>query len=536
MEATIAGLVLGAIPLLISALEHYDRGLDPLKAFFQWKGKLSESLRELWHEHTLYTLTLRLLLKDITTPAQSDEMMTDPRSELWTSGKVVENIQAKLGFAYEAYFNVVKEMEDSMKMLSKHLDIARAGGVNRNELEALIIANPPITPGATKPKFEFRKRLDFTMKRREVAQLLKRLQECNKRLDDYLQKVERFSERPATKSCGTSTFSTPLTQIQEYANKLHDVLTRSWSCSDHSSHCANLLLEHRIAKRGSGCQEDTMQFTVSLFPNPSLPLKWQDAEIHVVEKMLPQLPRVRFDISPPNPPTTPVPYDIFSSLRDITDICTTIRLAQPTVGCLGFCLDMDGKLRGTYPIKKQRSIPSSSITLEDILARPPTTGSRAVSLSQGNCYLLAVIIASSFLQLHTTPWIKSELSKEDIIFLAKRTIPMSPNSDGAKLLKLGVLLLEVFCRQTIEDRKQDENLNAEDGPSDVSDLGVLRRWIRDKQNEGSISLASKDAVSHCISCFADPRTDLKDPDFRKSMIDKVIVPLLDELYLWKGGP
>ena len=45
----IAGLVLGALPLVISALEHYEGALDSTYAFFRWRGELSVAIRKLWY-------------------------------------------------------------------------------------------------------------------------------------------------------------------------------------------------------------------------------------------------------------------------------------------------------------------------------------------------------------------------------------------------------------------------------------------------------------------------------------------------------
>jgi hypothetical protein len=125
----IVGLLLGAAPLLISAIEHYNDGLDPLKAFIQWKGKLSQALRDLWHQHNLYYMTLCILLKEITTAAELHDMMTNPRSSLWKSGEIGQRIQTKLGVGYMGYLSTIEEIEDTMTTLSSHLNIDRASRV-----------------------------------------------------------------------------------------------------------------------------------------------------------------------------------------------------------------------------------------------------------------------------------------------------------------------------------------------------------------------------------------------------------------------
>lgn len=122
----IAGLVLSAVPLLIAAIEHYNHGLDPVKAFVQWKGQLSEVVVDLWHEHNLYSMTLCVVLKELTSPAELHDMTTNPRSHLWKSGEVGQKVRTKLGVAYMGYISTIEEIESIMTKLSGHLNLERA--------------------------------------------------------------------------------------------------------------------------------------------------------------------------------------------------------------------------------------------------------------------------------------------------------------------------------------------------------------------------------------------------------------------------
>ena len=49
----IAGLVLGAIPLVISALEHYENALDSTIAFIRWNRELSTAIQKLWYYYRI---------------------------------------------------------------------------------------------------------------------------------------------------------------------------------------------------------------------------------------------------------------------------------------------------------------------------------------------------------------------------------------------------------------------------------------------------------------------------------------------------
>lgn len=122
----IAGLVLGAVPLIISAIEHYESSLNPVMAFFKWKDELEKAMRELWILHSYYEMTMRNLLIDVTTDAQLDEMLSRPESPLWKSSKLNEELRHKLGAAYRVYDYTIQEMGGHMRILASHLDIDRA--------------------------------------------------------------------------------------------------------------------------------------------------------------------------------------------------------------------------------------------------------------------------------------------------------------------------------------------------------------------------------------------------------------------------
>jgi hypothetical protein len=45
----VAGLALGALPILIAALESYNESLDPVKSFINWERELPKFIRKLRH-------------------------------------------------------------------------------------------------------------------------------------------------------------------------------------------------------------------------------------------------------------------------------------------------------------------------------------------------------------------------------------------------------------------------------------------------------------------------------------------------------
>jgi hypothetical protein len=167
--------------------------------------------------------------------------------------------------------------------------VFNASQINQQGLEAIVFANRPIKKHGVL-KFQFSKRVKFTMKKQKVKKLLQNLEDYNAKLDTFANKAEKLEE--PYKAERKSKFVLPLSLVQGNAKKLYEGLSRSW-CSAHSSHSAGLLLEPRLIierqkriqshkQRHSVEQCDTHCFGISLLQNPS-PKKWLDVEFRVVE-------------------------------------------------------------------------------------------------------------------------------------------------------------------------------------------------------------------------------------------------------------
>lgn len=129
--AEIVGLVLGAIPLLISALEHYEDFVEPTVAFFKWRGQLSKITRRLLMGHTDYELNVRLLLKQVVKDEDLAKMIDDPQNDKWKSDWLVEDLSEKLGTAYQPTISTIQEIVDIMVSVAASLNIDGSDKVRR---------------------------------------------------------------------------------------------------------------------------------------------------------------------------------------------------------------------------------------------------------------------------------------------------------------------------------------------------------------------------------------------------------------------
>lgn len=465
----VAGVVLGVLPLIISAIEHYDSGLDRMTAFVKWKGELDKAMRELWIQHSYYEMTLRTLLGGVVTETELEEMITRPESELWKSRHLDRELRQKLGKAYQVYSFTITEMGGYMKTLAKHLDLDKTEASTADDLGAILEANPPVEGSLLHgtAKFEFRRRLKLTVKRSDIRRLLKDIKHCNERLDSFIEKADKFEQsvpqqqqqQQTTDSRRSPILSIPLQQIHSHAHHVHSMLSRAWTCSTHSSHRVHLLLEHRMMRTkrkiqmrsrigGSGDGQESDPASFKLYfkdTDQSDTTPAYAAEVRVLEEPIPQ-PRstsVTFQLSPPSIPGAGLDPSDTSSMETIHDLCSTFH----TSGDLYFGLYLDtisqGILRGKdVAVHQPIHLTQSLITLEDILF----TTRKWQPLTEEDRYILAITLAGSFLQLHDTPWIGSHWTAQDIFFCQDISIATqkSPVGKGTRVDVLHPLITKTY--------------------------------------------------------------------------------------------
>lgn len=118
----IAGLVLGSLPLLISAIEHYNDGLHPIKVFFQKQYELDRFYRALDEQKTFLRLSLiELFGSDLSALSEEQrEALQDDSNDLeilWGDKRLQADVERKLGLAYVPYMNNIDRMKEALEKL-----------------------------------------------------------------------------------------------------------------------------------------------------------------------------------------------------------------------------------------------------------------------------------------------------------------------------------------------------------------------------------------------------------------------------------
>ncbi|KAK0707941.1 hypothetical protein B0H67DRAFT_588952 [Lasiosphaeris hirsuta] len=547
--AEVAGLILAVVPLLISALEHYEDAVNPVVAFLQWKQQLPKVIRELYMENATYAQNIRLLLNQTMSDAELSDMINNPNCDGWKSADIEGALRDQLGAAYSPCMSTVDEIAEIMVTIAKCLNIKGTDKVTQQGLEAIVFANPP-TPNATRfrTKFCFRERIDFTMKRRSAATLLVRLGECNTRLFGFIEKADKIQGKAQDEVPSSRVkikFVAPLTCIRGNASEVYRALSRSW-CTTHPTHHASLRLEQRLVRRGRKTRKRLPQetgggdrFGISLLRISKF--SWIDTEFRVDDgdAQLPSAPRVpAVTFSLPDAPIDP-PRPL--QLPEVTDICSTIEsAAHPLVG---FRLCPSGILRGPYEVES----PPCKLSAECVALCDFLSVTKREDFSLLDLYMLAITLVSSILQLSETPWLQQLWSKQNIQFLRLRdnrddsvdirhpyliqggpgTTPSDRRQpvDGRNMLALAIMLLEIQSGTPIESVRQDQE----------ADLTTAKRWLDMRLEAGRLSWQFAGAITSCLQCYLDPSASFSNPDFFRAVEEKVLGPLENEMQYLYGS-
>ena len=177
----------------------------------------------------------------------------------------------------------------------------------------------------------------------------------------------------------------------------------------------------------------------------------------------------------------------------------------------------------------------------------------AFTFTRQQRFEIAAILASSFLQMYSTPWSPPKWNKEEIYFVyngqgpeigrpyfkhcfeAQRAPTTSmyspqmqtnmPAADLSQLMfSLGILLLELIFNQPIEQCPYRQlYYGPNNQPNDQTDASTARRWLENVLGECGPEMS--DVIRRCLNCSFGPPPDFADKRFREAVYQCVVSPL-----------
>lgn len=122
----IAGFVLGAIPLMISALEHYKDTAEVLDTWWKVKREWRKCKHDLKYHMTTFEENLEeLLLPLIVDEERMKRLLENPGGPEWKDPALEILLKGRLPKTYSSYLDTMQEMKEVVNGLNDALGIGK---------------------------------------------------------------------------------------------------------------------------------------------------------------------------------------------------------------------------------------------------------------------------------------------------------------------------------------------------------------------------------------------------------------------------
>lgn len=125
-----AGFVLAAIPLVISALEHYAEGVETIQKWWRYQKELSSLRRVLGAEYDRFLNTCEELLAGIVPDAALAALLDDPGGTGWKDPDIERKLKARLRKSFNSYLETVTDLNEVVNILKEKLELGDDGKVS----------------------------------------------------------------------------------------------------------------------------------------------------------------------------------------------------------------------------------------------------------------------------------------------------------------------------------------------------------------------------------------------------------------------
>ncbi|KAK4452752.1 hypothetical protein QBC34DRAFT_345838 [Podospora aff. communis PSN243] len=249
----IAGLVLGAFPVAIWALERYREVARMMGFWYEIRLEYQRSSNELkFHRLSFIRNLKQLLLPVVHDDAQLQHLISDPGGDAWQDPEVQSALEVRLDDSYDLYLEILSEMRRVMQDLSQELAIDNDAAQPRSP-DARGARTKASTSSRIKQTFDRSNRtyqafrIKFSTGEQTRTRLFAEFQTYNDRLEKLMTSSDVVSELEETRQQQQSAkpAMAAITKFWGTAEKLYRALFEAWRCSCRDHHCAQLILRHR---------------------------------------------------------------------------------------------------------------------------------------------------------------------------------------------------------------------------------------------------------------------------------------------------
>lgn len=126
----IAGLALGAFPLVLRLLDDYRKGAEAMGDWWRIRRAYVEWKHDLEYHRTAFELNSKLILMPLMDDDELESFLNDPSGAAWKDKVWETRLRERLSDTYDAVLKLVSGIHDIIEAIGKEL------GVNNTNLQA----------------------------------------------------------------------------------------------------------------------------------------------------------------------------------------------------------------------------------------------------------------------------------------------------------------------------------------------------------------------------------------------------------------
>ncbi|KAF8531431.1 hypothetical protein BDD12DRAFT_800092 [Trichophaea hybrida] len=121
----IVGVVLGSIPLLISALEHYSEGLSTMNDMREYESVFENLLTAFDTGLAIYRNSCEELLSPLSLPDNKFNDLLENRSDAWEDSELEMSLKERLGRDYRTYKCAIRRLDKKIILFGEKLKLGK---------------------------------------------------------------------------------------------------------------------------------------------------------------------------------------------------------------------------------------------------------------------------------------------------------------------------------------------------------------------------------------------------------------------------
>jgi hypothetical protein len=138
----VLGIVLGGLPLVLSALKNYKHFREGVTRWRRYSSEMASVIRQLQSQECILTDLCEKLLEDLGLGSRIDAMIKDPFGPLWQDDRVMDKLRQLLYRDYTVFEATIGEMSTAIDEIKKKIGLGPDGQVSRES--TLESGNPQI--------------------------------------------------------------------------------------------------------------------------------------------------------------------------------------------------------------------------------------------------------------------------------------------------------------------------------------------------------------------------------------------------------